>query len=226
VAAVIEQSNSKGIDSSGLLAVGAVGGEVVAAFSLAEVLITLTVIGVVASIAIPDLVAYYQNLQYKTQLKKVYAEMSQATQLIKNDNGGTLKGLWPDSNTWHGGTGINGMGLLYSKYLNTAKICTSNTTTGLCWHADNKWFDSNNNPKATCSGCITLYTRTNFWIYGSAQVGIFPNCDGIGGESCVGPVYIDINGEAKPNKEYSDIYLFTITADRLKPYGSTAAALE
>ncbi len=43
------------------------------AFTLAEVLITLAIIGVVAALTIPTLVSNYQKTQYVTQLKKFYS---------------------------------------------------------------------------------------------------------------------------------------------------------
>ena len=47
-------------------------------FTLAEVLITLGIIGVVAAMAMPMIVKKYQEQVYKTAYKKVYAELSEA----------------------------------------------------------------------------------------------------------------------------------------------------
>lgn len=47
-------------------------------FTLAEVLITIGVIGVVASLTIPSLSTQYQKRVLTTQLQKAYAEISQA----------------------------------------------------------------------------------------------------------------------------------------------------
>ena len=49
-----------------------------AAFTLAEVLITLGIIGVVAAMTMPSLIANYQKKQTVTQLKKAYSTLSQA----------------------------------------------------------------------------------------------------------------------------------------------------
>ena len=56
-----------------------------AAFTLAEVLITLGIIGVVAAMTIPTLVS-----NYKAKTKKFYSMMSQAIQLSEVDNGSAL----------------------------------------------------------------------------------------------------------------------------------------
>lgn len=56
-------------------------------FTLAEVLITLTIIGVIAALTVPNLYAYYQKQQYVTELKKVYTELSQALKQMMADEG-------------------------------------------------------------------------------------------------------------------------------------------
>lgn len=47
------------------------------AFTLAEVLITLGIIAIVAEVTIPSLVGSYQKIIYVTQLKKFYSEFTQ-----------------------------------------------------------------------------------------------------------------------------------------------------
>ena len=47
-------------------------------FTLAEILITLGIIGVVAAITMPIIINKYQEQVYKTAYKKVYAELSEA----------------------------------------------------------------------------------------------------------------------------------------------------
>lgn len=46
------------------------------AFTLAEVLITLGIIGVVAAITIPGLITKYQKLATVVKLKKVYSQLN------------------------------------------------------------------------------------------------------------------------------------------------------
>ena len=51
------------------------------AFTLAEVLITLGIIGIVAAMTLPTLIGKYQKKQTVTQLKKSYTEISQPSPL-------------------------------------------------------------------------------------------------------------------------------------------------
>ena len=57
------------------------------AFTLAEVLITLGIIGVVAAMTLPTLVANYRKKVIVTQVKKFYTVMSQATNIAIAENG-------------------------------------------------------------------------------------------------------------------------------------------
>ena len=57
------------------------------AFTLAEVLITLGIIGVVAALTLPGLMANYQKKVTVTQVKKVYTSLYQAVLLSEAKNG-------------------------------------------------------------------------------------------------------------------------------------------
>ena len=57
------------------------------AFTLAEVLITLGIIGIVAAMTMPTLLANYRKKQTVTQLKKAYSEIQQALKLSEAQNG-------------------------------------------------------------------------------------------------------------------------------------------
>ena len=61
------------------------------AFTLSEVLITLAIIGIVASLTIPTLVNNYRKKQFETGLKKEYSVLLQALDMYKQDNETPLK---------------------------------------------------------------------------------------------------------------------------------------
>lgn len=58
----------------------------ITAFTLAEVLIVIGIIGIVAEMTIPPLIANFQKQVYVTQLKKDLAILSQAYASIKSEN--------------------------------------------------------------------------------------------------------------------------------------------
>lgn len=94
-------------------------------FTLAEVLITLGIIGIVAEITIPTLYNGFAKQTTVTKLQKAYTTLYQAIKLSENDNG--------DVSTWNFGTKNDGNATLgwfntylapYMKYA-SAKVSTS-----------------------------------------------------------------------------------------------------
>lgn len=61
------------------------------AFTLAEVLITLGIIGIVAALTLPSLIQNNQNKELQTALKKSYSAIQQAINQINADTGEELK---------------------------------------------------------------------------------------------------------------------------------------
>ncbi len=55
-------------------------------FTLAEVLITLGIVGLIAAMTLPGLKANFDKKSYVTALNKVYSELSQALTMYKTDN--------------------------------------------------------------------------------------------------------------------------------------------
>ena len=63
------------------------------AFTLAEVLITLGIIGVVAAMTIPTLIANTRGVQYRSRLKKAISTISQAAKMSQAQYGFDFAGL-------------------------------------------------------------------------------------------------------------------------------------
>ena len=54
-------------------------------FTLAEILITLSIVGVVAVLSIPSVMKNYKNRMYTAQLQKVYSQIAGAAEAIMSD---------------------------------------------------------------------------------------------------------------------------------------------
>ena len=63
------------------------GGSLLTAFTMAEILLSLTIIGVVAAITLPSLTGNINERTWNTQRKALYARMSQAIALMPAVNG-------------------------------------------------------------------------------------------------------------------------------------------
>ena len=93
-----------------------------AAFTLAEVLITLGIIGVVAALTIPTLINNYQKKVLKTQFMKKYAEISQSVLLAKSETNGNFKSycIQYDGNSYYNTEECKAM---FDKYFKVVDRC-------------------------------------------------------------------------------------------------------
>lgn len=190
------------------------------AFTLAEVLITLAVIGVVAALAIPSLVTNMNNMQYKSAWKKNYAEIASVARKMAYDNGGALDGYFTSQDAF-----MNA----FKPYLSYTKTCVSGTTLSQnCWHADNTWYDLNGT-KMVGSGAAYDSNATVVLTSGtimSTQLNS-SSCTGGGvpnNDNC-GIIYFDINGYKGPNMVGKDIYAARLTKiGTLIPAGTQGGA--
>ena len=165
------------------------------AFTLAEVLITLGVIGVVAAMTMPTLIKHYQQHETVNRLKETYSILYNAVRMSETENG--LLESWDIPN---GGWGANTY--TYGKtffeqylkpYIKVAKECKK--------LSNECWADEYTRPNGNIS---TYYSASSNYTYGivlanGSVVGIIPQ-----GTYC--EVYIDLNGKKGPNKLGKDAF--------------------
>jgi prepilin-type N-terminal cleavage/methylation domain-containing protein len=180
-------------------------------FTLAEVLITLLIIGVIASIVIPGLIADTRMAEQKAAWKKAYSDLSQATTRIKMDNGGSLKGVFADSNALRDA---------YLELLSYTKKCDKNQSTGNCWHAND------GSSKYLYGGGITAWNNDasailsngTFVLFGFLSQDCTSTVAGTNPNLC-GALTIDINGFKGPNTQGKDIFQTWLFDNRITPQG-------
>ena len=96
------------------------------AFTLAEVMITLGVIGVVAALTMPTLIKHYKQHQTISQLKKVYTVLNQAFKLSEIDNGEYSDWTVNQNDT----TAEEYVNKYWLPYLKVTKVCESYSDCG------------------------------------------------------------------------------------------------
>ena len=178
-----------------------------AAFTLAEVLITLGIIGVVAAMTMPSLIQNYQEKATVTKLKKCYSLVSQAYVSILNDEGG--------SDTLQAGDDLEMM-KKFGKYLKYQKTCGRNkgcfpnvTYKSVTGNGYSKWEDDTTDRSRAIltDGTLIMFnksviTENENYIY--AQI------------------YVDINGFKGPNQLGRDFFYFYINPEKIVPAGAKA----
>ncbi len=184
------------------------------AFTLAEVLITLGIIGVVAAITLPSLIQHNAEKQRVAQLKKAYSELSQAFLFAVDEHGAPTE--------W-------GMGSLYEphshyiladnmrKYLKLSKDCvdmTGEQTQKVCGY-DGLYSDPwQYTEEVRRLVVLNDGTAVNFRVYNG-------NCNINYGEikNICGTINVDLNGAKSPNRNGEDKFVIFVTRDKLVPAG-------
>ena len=179
------------------------------AFTLAEILITLGIIGVVAAMTIPTLINNYQKTQYVTQLKKVYSTLQQGFKMYLADEGVMNLG---DTDLFDGTTAFTDVGrrnkldAIIRKYFNVTKSCISSDTSCNSTGTYLNW---------TAGGTKTWIDNTTYYIFQTLEgmnIGILltttcaPDNSKIGNmKASCGSIVMDLNGAKPPNTAGRDI---------------------
>ena len=170
-----------------------------AAFTLAEVLITLGIIGVVAAMTMPVLIQNYQKKQTAVKLKATYSLLAQAVQLSEADNG-ELE-YWDFS--------LNSQDFFdkyFSKYLTFINTKVNDDNIDYYWLNGEKI--TGNFKEVVNTSYIGILNNGAKLFYHTA------------GELYTFTIIVDINGEARPNKVGRDVFHFSLSAkDGLRPWG-------
>lgn len=163
-------------------------------FTLAEVLITLGIIGVVAAMTIPTLMQKTQQKEFTTAFKKNYSVLLNAYNLSMNDNGVPSSwGLTDDQ-------ALNEQKLFdnLKPYLKILKVC-GNSVDG-CWPSEIYSFNNSWN------GALNIIsTRYWFTLQDGTSIGLL-STDHPDTDQQTFVIYIDVNGLKKPNTVGADIF--------------------
>ena len=198
------------------------------AFTLAEVLITLGIIGVVAALTLPSVVIKYREQATVAKLKQVYAILDQAFSQMTNDEG-TI-------DTWdEGAARKQKIEELIPKYLKITKQCDINTTFKKCGNTTYKnrfncapdylrGFTGKENTNYFLADGTIIYTAIsdNSNIYNQCKMSKNFTNSGLhqSYQNTCGDVWVDINGTKPPNTMDFDLFHFYIVKDGIIPTGS------
>jgi prepilin-type N-terminal cleavage/methylation domain-containing protein len=187
-------------------------------FTLAEVLVTLAIIGVVSAITIPILITSVQKQRYTAALQKNFSVIANVYKLLDAD-GTTMEIAFPGTD--NGAAALN----MIAPKLNIIKNCDSSMG---CWY---------NSPQYFLVGTVATPDIDAAWngIGGKAILAdgtMILIVDGQSSPSCTTPsgtgpllqmcgyVYIDVNGAKSPNTLGRDVFMFWVTKTGLYPFGS------
>ena len=194
-----------------------------AAFTLAEVLITLGIIGVVAAMTLPSLVQNYKEKQTVVALKKFYSTMSQAFNSAKSE--GIEPEDWATEKTADG-YGADEFMSHIKPYLKILKDCNHDKEG--CLLTSKKYKTLSNTEGDNIARTENGHTR--FILSDGSLVTFFLNSkdckyqtttagNTLQLQNICGGLHVDINGNRGPNTYGKDFFLFYITKYGIIPAG-------
>ena len=180
-------------------------------FTLAEVLITLGVIGIVAALTIPAIITNIQDKQFKTAYKESISIISQAMRQVYSDSEETYTNTaWQQMPVYFcklqkqmkvSKSGIN------CELVNEDSVFTSQyptwPRTSTKWHADNTWYDKKHNPQTLNAS----YWNLTMYLMNGMKINF--NCGFL--------IFVDVNGDKKPNTIGRDIYFMYFDDGQTSP---------
>lgn len=179
-------------------------------FTMAEVLITLGIIGIVAAITLSSVINKFQEKQTVTKVKVFYSKISQAAKMAIEEDGSPEGWDLVSSNSFDGSLHIYEK---LSKYLKIIKVCGAENG---CM-ADGKYKDGSNWMAFGPSSSLHEYkfiTADGFSVYiqtrdkdckesyGTTEQLKEVGCAFIG---------VDVNGKTRPNALGKDLFIFILT---------------
>ncbi|MBO6088137.1 type II secretion system protein [bacterium] len=202
-------------------------------FTLAEVLITLGVIGVVAAITMPILIKNYQRHVWVNQLKANYSLLNQGFQKMKADDG--VDNIF-DTETWRSlnqscSSGYNGTTPTCENFYPNMKKYFKIASIGKLNNYSYKYVNNNiadnyiNNAIVLSNGAILW--EYNFYTNSTNNV-VCDIAKQYGGHMCgqFGSFRIDVNGQKGPNTLGRDIFKFFISdKGEIVPAGGNQLAI-
>lgn len=192
------------------------------AFTLAEVLITLGIIGVVAAMTMPSLIQKHNEKVIVNQLKKVYSTLSQANLLAFNAEGeGALSSKMeaaPDA------LGAAKVMLEYFKpHMNIVKTCIDASEKG-CFPPNVMYKRLNGSNYGILDN--SRVRRVNARLADGTSIAFYTwgtnGCHYTFGDfnDVCGSLYVDVNGDKNPNIQGIDYYAFMVTERGIIPLGT------
>ena len=175
-------------------------------FTLAEILITLTIIGIVAALTIPTLINNINEAQYTAACKNAYTTLSNAISIIQSNNGGII----------HVGTANSNADTLKNDFCNVM-TCTQTYVNNIY---DQLNYADYNDPQTVTAlqkiDILLLYADISVTsLNNGSYVGFWTwtDCSSlgtVGSAGICGGILVDINGSTGPNMLGKDLFGFNI----------------
>lgn len=178
-------------------------------FTLAEVLIVVGIIGIIAESTIPSLISDFQDKVVVSQVKSDFSILTQTFNAIKTDEGELQNWCSPYSqyNTWQKASLCAGD--LFSKKLKVLKNCGTGTGTDCLPSTGYQFlFDNDGSYGYDTQFSMNMYYKMLLVNGSTIIVSAFP--DAVSNGIYDLDIYVDVNGPKKPNRYGYDFFRFIV----------------
>lgn len=174
------------------------------AFTLAEVLIVVCIIGMISEMTIPTLISNVNNLSIASGFMKNYGVLYDASRVVINDSGGDIL---------NGYDSAQELSDALASKLKVARSCANGAANGICWpnltelrnlHGDNFLGNYNDNSPTFQLIDGTVIRFYNGWF--RKDCSLWPRDIGGKVEGVCDVIHMDVNGMKPPNQLGRDIF--------------------
>lgn len=170
------------------------------AFTLAEVLLTLGIIGVVVVLTIFALVGKYSDMQRSVALKKAYTNLSQAILMSQQEHGELAD--W-DRAPYHRKGMLEWSNEYIFKYMKKVTACEGGNNQLKCPTDGDKICKAHNGECGGINWRMAIYVLAD-----GENIYIFSGGNPVAGKSSFLHILVDTNGVKKPNVFGKDVFVF------------------
>ena len=198
------------------------------AFTLSELLIAITIIGVIAAITVPSVMTITAKEEHKTRLKKTFSSLSQAINL---SYGYYFYDDYRDWNFGHNNEFTEEVYKKLSQHLPVIQVCGRKFTDNECFapvkakNGSPAWFFTENGFAGNyahlytfvlndgTSVALDIWYDTSISQYAGVEKSLIVAEDNL-------IILVDTNGVKKPNMLGKDVHMFVLTQNGLVPAGA------
>ena len=161
-------------------------------FTLAEVLISLTIVGIISLLTLPSLIGSYKTKMYTAQLQKVYSQLSTAIeQVISDEHADNVNSEKEDMLTGFYATSVCDNPTSFFNYMKKTKTCNSAS----CLASSYKKPDGTSLGAPVVSDCIKTSSGAAVCMKYESGATVF---------------IVDVNGAKDPNMTGLDTFVMQV----------------
>ena len=184
-------------------------------FTIAEVLITLGIIGIVAAMTMPMIINKAERMILAQQFKKMYANLQNTVNLVQAEWGAPYECYWMSDRVNETGYHINQCMQFWDDFLKKMKVLQTCSRTDYTCHPQYKTKEQvlADGGEVINNNCAMDFSCAQFYVLNDGTYLILKNV-GVSQHNVF--FIVDINGSKGPNKWGYDIYYMTLHRSNLK----------